>query len=263
MRASVTSQLLRAGYWFTAHMADGSAACICVLFYGSDDYCFKLAQRVLNEPLRQLAEKHDIDFRFALNDVGARTKQFVLRQSSLFFPSAEIFESAVSVLKYPMMRQLLSLRPITAPFVIWFDDDSCLAPDNEPEKWLARISAQLASCAVAGSVRRSRLVGKQTDWIKAQAWYNGKEPQPYVTFVSGSWWVARTDVLSRFDWPPSNLRQRGGDVMFGELCRQHDLSVAHFRDGVWINANDAGLEAAAPRRKSDELPVGADYTTCK
>jgi hypothetical protein len=244
-------------------MADGSAACICVLFYGSDDYCFNLARRVLNEPMRRLAEQYDIDFRFALNDVGARTKQFVLWQSSLFFPSAVIFESPTASLKYPVMRKLLAHRPIAAPFVIWFDDDSCLAPDNDPEKWFLRISAQMASCAVAGSVRRARLVGNQVQWIKAQDWYNGKEPQPYVTFVSGSWWAASTDVLLRFDWPPENLRQRGGDVMFGELCRQHDLAIAHFRDGVWINANDAGLEAAAPRRKSDEQPVGSDYVACK
>ena len=72
-------------------MADGSAACVCVLFYGSDDYCFKLAQRVLNEPMRELAAL-DVDFRFGLNAVGERTRQFVRRQASLFFKNAVVFE---------------------------------------------------------------------------------------------------------------------------------------------------------------------------
>lgn len=239
-------------------MADGSAACVCVLFYGSDDYCFKLAQRVLNEPMRELASL-DVDFRFGLNAVGDRTKQFVRRQAALFFKHARIVESDLNILKYPMMRQLFAARDITAPFVVWFDDDSCFAPQTCAESWLSRITAQMRVCALAGSVRKSRLVGGQADWIRAQSWYAGKEPIPYVQFVSGSWWAASADMLRDFDWPPPDMRQKGAEVMLGELCRQHDLPIAHFRDGVWINANDAGVEAAAPRRQSEGAAVGADY----
>lgn len=239
-------------------MADGSAACVCVLFYGSDDYCFKLAQRVLNEPMRELASL-DVDFRFGLNAVGERTRQFVRRQASLFFKNAVVFESRSNILKYPMMRELFAARDITAPFVVWFDDDSCFAPSTCAENWLARITAQMRVCALAGSVRRSRLVGGQAEWIRAQSWFAGKEPVPYVQFVSGSWWTATSAVLRQFDWPPPDMRQKGADVMLGELCRQHNLPIAHFRDGVWINANDDGVEAAAPRRQTEGVAVGADY----
>lgn len=239
-------------------MADGSAACVCVLFYGSDDYCFKLAQRVLNEPMRELAAR-DVDFRFGLNAVGERTRQFVHRQAALFFKNAYIFDSPQNILKYPMMRQLFAAREIAAPFVVWFDDDSCFAPDTCTSNWLSRLTAQMRVCDLAGSFRRARLVGGQAEWIKAQSWYAGKEPIPYVQFVSGSWWAASTEMLRRFDWPPADMRQKGADVMLGELCRQHDLPISHFRDGVWINANDAGVEAAASRRQIEGAAVGADY----
>lgn len=231
-------------------MADGAAACVCVLFYGSDDYCFNLAQRVLNEPMRQLA-KFDIDFRFGLNAVGEQTKQFVRRQAALFFKNAAILESQQNLLKYPTMRKLLYARDVTAPFVIWFDDDSCLAPDVVADTWFSRLSAQMSACDVAGSVRRSRLPDDQRQWIADQRWYRGKPFLPYISFVSGGWWAARTALIREFDWPPAELRQKGGDVALGELCRQQELAVAHFRDGVWISANDDGIESAAPRRQYD------------
>lgn len=231
-------------------MADGTAACVCVLFYGSDDYCLNLAQRVLNEPMRQLA-RLDVDFRFGLNAVGERTAQFVRRQAALFFKNATILESQSNILKYPTMRNLFLARDIDAPFVIWFDDDSCLAPETDAAVWLARLSAQMQACDVAGSVRRTKITDEQRSWVTRQSWYAGKPILPYVNFVSGGWWVARTSVLQEFNWPPPELRQKGGDVVFGELCRQQNLEAAHFRDGVWISANAEGLEAAAPRRQYD------------
>ena len=59
-------------------MADGAAdACICILFYGAEEKHFRLAQRVLNEPMRCLA-KRNIAFRFGCNAVGDATLKFLL-----------------------------------------------------------------------------------------------------------------------------------------------------------------------------------------
>ncbi len=240
-------------------MAEGSAdACVCVLFYGADEACFKLAQRVLNEPMRQLA-RENVEFRFGCNAVSAATRAFVRDQISAFFPHAVLVDSAVNTHKYPMMRRLFASRPIRAPITIWFDDDSCFAPDTDPTKWLPRVKKQLESHAMLGSIYRTRLTGKQADWIKAQPWYNGKEPQAYVQHPLCSWWAAQSAVLQRFDWPPQSFKHRGVDTMFGELCRQHDLAICHFRDGVWINANDAGLEFAGSKRGLQEAPIGFEY----
>jgi len=112
---------------------------------------------------------------------------------------------------------------------------------------------------MVGSVYKTRLAGNQAGWIRAQPWFAGKEPPAYVSFAQGSWWAIQTAVLQRFDWPLPGFKHRGVDVMLGELCRQHDLPLAHFRDGVWINANDAGVESAASKRGNTEHPIGFEY----
>jgi hypothetical protein len=240
-------------------MAEGTAAvCVCILFYGSDDTCFKLAQRVLNEPMQALA-KQNVEFRFGCNAVGEATRQLIATQLATNFPQAMVIEAELNAHKYPMMRQLFYKRAITAPVTVWFDDDSCIAPDTDVTQWLPRLQKQLESNVMLGSIYRTRLLGNQAEWVRRQAWFNGKEPGPYVQFASGSWWAAQTDFLRRFDWPPAVCTHRGVDVMLGELCRQQELSFCHFRDGVWINANADGLEAAGSKRGKNEDPIGFAY----
>lgn len=235
--------------------------CVCVLTYGDDDQCFKLVQRVFNEPMCQLAD-HSVEFRIGMNAVGQRTHDFVMSLAETALAksfSPLIVKSAENAFKYPVMRKLFYSQPLTAPITIWFDDDSCIVPGTDVGKWLSRIKQQLQSSAMIGSVYKQRLVPNQVRWIEKQWWYNDKPPQPYVNFITGGWWAIQSAVLSRFDWPLKELRHRGGDVMLGELCRQHNLSIGHFRDGLWINANDQGVESKSPRRGYDESPIGANY----
>lgn len=235
--------------------------CVCVLTYGDDDQCFKLAQRVFNEPMCALAD-HPVEFRIGMNAVGAKTHDFLMdvavtRLSKTFQPL--IVKSADNALKYPVMRKMFHAHPLTAPITIWFDDDSCIVPGTDVQNWLARIKQQLSSAAMLGSVYKQRLLDSQIKWIEKQWWYNNKPPQPYVNFITGGWWAIQTPILVRFDWPLKELRHRGGDVMLGELCRQHSLPIGHFRDGLWINANDQGVESKSPRRGHDEAPIGTDF----
>lgn len=240
-------------------MADGAAdLCVCVLFYGQDDQCFKLAQRVLNAPMRELA-KHNVEFRFGFNAVGAETKAYVQEAIEHNFHGAMCIEPEENIFKYPIMRRMLHERPLRAPVTMWFDDDSCLAPNCDVARWLPRVLKLLDTYAMVGSLYRQRLLGGQAEWIKSQWWYNRKPIQPYVKFITGGWWAIRSSALLRFDWPIPDLKHRGGDVMLGALCAQQDLPIAHFRDGVWINANDQGVESKAPRRGHNERPIGLDY----
>lgn len=232
--------------------------CVCVLFYGEDEVALPLAHRVLNAPMRQLA-KHNVEFRFGFNAVGEKTRAFVREAVETDFRRHVWVEPEQNILKYPIMRKLLYDTPNRAPLTMWFDDDSCLAPNCDVETWWPRVQDLLESYAMVGSVYRQRLLGGQPDWIRQQWWYNGKKLPQYIQFVTGGWWTIRTSVLARFDWPMRDLRHRGGDVMFGALCAQHDLPIAHFRDGVWINANDQGVESKAPRRGYNERPIGFDY----
>jgi hypothetical protein len=240
-------------------MADGTAdVCVCILFYGDDEKCYQLAQRVLNSPMRQLA-RHNVEFRFGLNAVGAPTRALVHDAVARDFPGALVVEPEKNIFKYPMMRRLLHDRALRAPITMWFDDDSCLSTDCDVAAWLPRVQKLLEAHAMVGSVYRQRLLGNQAEWIKNQWWYAGKPVQSYVKFVTGGWWAIRSEVLLRFDWPLPELKHRGGDVMLGALCEQHGLTLGHFRDQLWINANDEGVESKSPRRGFDEKPIGFYY----
>jgi hypothetical protein len=242
-------------------MAEGAAdVCVCVLLYGTDDACFQLAQRVLNAPMLQLA-RQNVEFRLGLNAVSDRTRAFVKETVASHLPGALVLDYGENIFKYPMMRRMFHERPLRAPLTMWFDDDSCLAPENNPAAWLPRAQKLMENYTMIGSLYRQRLVGKQAQWIQDQWWYNGKIPGPYVKFCTGGWWTIRTETLLRFDWPPPELKHRGGDVMLGALCEQHGLALTHFRDQVWINANDQGVESKSPRRGYNEKPIGVDYKT--
>lgn len=239
-------------------MADGAAdVCVCVLFYGTDAYCHALAQRVLNEPMRQLA-RQNVEFRFGFNAIGADTRRFVGNQIDRYFQNAAVVDCPENIFKYPIMRRMFCAKPLRARAVMWFDDNSCITDDTDVEQWLGRILRQLDGCALLGSVYTQGLVGRQADWIKAQSWYAGKEPAQYVKYVADAWWAMRTEPLVQFDWPAADIRHHGGDVMLGELCRQQNLSLCHFRDNLLINANASGVEGAR-RRGFDAMPVGFDY----
>lgn len=228
-------------------MADGAAeACICVLFYGAEDKYFKLAKRVLNEPMRCLAGRN-IEFRFGCNAVGPATHAFLQQQISDHFHDALVVNKPENIMKYPIMRHMFHDTPITAPVTIWFDHDSCIAPDADADRWLNRVIGQLGGCDMIGSIYRSKLSDDQIQWLVAQDWFTGKPAGTYVSHALGGWWAIRTSVLYEFNWPDRTLKQKDGDVIIGELCRQQGLSVCHFRDDVKINVNDAGVEAAAAR----------------
>ncbi|NDD53139.1 hypothetical protein EBZ39_04530 [bacterium] len=243
-------------------MADGSAdLCVCILFYGADDYCCQLARRILNRPMHELGESN-VEFRFGFNAVGDATREAAAAFTDVSdYAVPVVVDSETNIYKYPMMRRLFYDKPLTAPLTMWFDDNSYIDPDVDTETWLSRILAHMDYCSVIGSVYTQGLLGNQGEWIKAQPWFNGKPPVPYVKYAAGGWWVARTEVLQMFDWPSPKIRHYGGDVMFGELLRQHDLQLCHFRDNVMIQANASGVESVAQRRGFDAPPVGFDYET--
>ena len=227
-------------------MADGAAVCVCILFYGAGEKYLKLAQRVLNGPMRDLATQN-VEFRFGCNAVGESTDAFLRDQIDKHFHRAIVFEQPVNLFKYPMMRRMVHSLPVTAPTTMWFDHDSYLDRDIDSPLWLTRILRQLNGCDMIGSVHKGLLSEKQVDWITKQSWKTSDAPPRLATYASGSWWAANTSVLQKYDWPPADLGQKGGDMLFGELFKQQHLSLCHFRDGVRINVNDAGVEGACPR----------------
>jgi hypothetical protein len=227
-------------------MAEGPAVSICVLFYGDTPQHYQLARRVLNAPMQALGTCPDVEFRFGCNACGAQTTAFVEEQARKFFPASQTIASAENTYKYPMMRQMFAAAPLPET-VIWFDHDSYLTPSIDPVVWLARVRRQAAACAVLGSVYRGLLSPEQRDWVAAQPWCATPPAYGCTPYAAGSWWAASGAVLDEHNWPPPDLQQKGGDILFGELLRQRGLSLCHFRDGVCVNTNSAGVEGAKPR----------------
>lgn len=228
-------------------MADGAAdVCICVLFYGAEEQHFKLAQRVLNDHMRCLA-KRNIEFRFGCNAVGRETHMFLLQQIAEHFHNTVLFSSAQNIMKYPMMRRMLYNPPITAPVTMWFDHDSYLNPDDDVNEWLDRVLKNVDGCNLLGSVQKGAISAAQLDQMARQPWFNPACDKTYLSYVVGGWWTIKTDLLRRFDWPSPDLQQKNGEIVLSAMFKHQNLSLCHFREGVKVNVNDAGVEAAAPR----------------
>ena len=109
-----------------------------------------------------------------------------------------------------------------------------------------------------GKIYFQRLQGKQWDWIIDQDWYNPSVGKPPIkrrknsfVFATGGWWVIRTELLKKWDWPTPELKHCGGDSMLGELIRHQKYTLSGFETGVKINADDRGRHSKArPRGES-------------
>jgi len=229
---------------------------ICVLLYG--DYP-DLALRCL-KPLLPFIGK--VDLRIGMNAVGERTKSMVGELLDLYADKIHVHESSENILKYPMMRRLLydPTWPKLQDYVMWFDDDSCIT-SKIPMNWFWCLDADIERADMLGSLYSICLTGNQHLWIRDQPWFNHKpvEKNQKVTFATGGWWVIRSSILKKFNWPVPELRHRGGDVMLGELCRQHHLRLENRHYEVAINADDKLRDSKSPRRGFDSKPIGSDY----
>lgn len=229
-------------------MADGAAdICVCVLFYGAEDKHFNLAQRVLNGPMRELAQRN-IEFRFGCNAVGAKTTSFLLQQISECFHRTVLFHSHENIMKYPMMRRMFYEPQIRAPITMWFDHDSYLEPeDGGVDNWLDRVVQQVNGCNLLGSVERAGLDADQLQWAAQQPWFDPTYNKTYLSYVIGGWWAIKTDLIYKFDFPPINFQQKHGDRILGAAFKHQRIPFCHFRYGVKVNVNESGVESAAPR----------------
>lgn len=230
---------------------------VTVLLYGDH---FDLAQRCLT-PLR-FCQSLGIPLRIGLNAVCAQTHEWVTSQ----FPAAKLFVSDHNLYKYPAMRAMFHTDPILTPYVMWFDDDSCLAPEISHSaasvcEWFIGKVSQISQADFVGQLMRMRPQGRQLEWIEQQPWFTGRVfPDEYMPFLAGGWWVAKLSVLRQFDYPWPALQHNGGDFMLGALIYQQSLSFRNIRTGVWINANKYGKEHRARRRGlQDGLPIGYKF----
>lgn len=242
----------------------------CVLLYG--DYP-QLAARCLGPRLLALVESGDIELRVGTNAIGKNTDR-LLRDVFGRGLIRKIYKNEINRNKYPVMRDMFHDpdAPITTPYIMWFDDDSCLVDNGtSPQRWLSLVLDQFNGgfCEQLGSLYTMPLVGNQHLWMQAQPWYTGRiqlAKEQSCRFCTGGWWVTPTEIIQKFNWPIPELNHNGGDLLFSQILQQQGMTLKGLTDsirkGVWINANDKGKESAASRRGTDHrrTPIGWDYT---
>jgi hypothetical protein len=214
---------------------------VCALFYGDHP---QLARRCA-ATLRLLWLTGKVDVRIGLNEVSPASRAII----DALLPDADRIEADPQIYKFPMMRRLVHEYRGDATHLMWFDDDSCLRAGLPAAGWLQSVGTRAAQTdGTLGSIYQQGLTERQRAWIRAQAWYTGRNVPEYVTFNTGGWLVAPLALLRRFDWPGPELHHNGGDMVLGALLHQQGLPVEQFRVGLAINADDQLRESAAPRR---------------
>jgi hypothetical protein len=150
-------------------------------------------------------------------------------------------------------------RPVMTPYLMWFDDDSYIDwPDSD---WWSRPYQAMQEADMIGSIYTIPAQGDQPKAVAAQPWYRnkplerGRDGKSRFRFATGGWWVVRTRIVQKWDWPWPELKHRGGDHTFGELIRQQSYTLKDFKEGVRINADKQGRESKAPKRGHDERPL--------
>lgn len=236
-----------------------------------------LARRLLNS-FRHPAFLRSVNFRIGLNNVGWPTSSSVRQwitdigamstAEGFDRPSIYTTYGAAPYYKYPLMRRMIhtnDVPKIDTPYVMWFDDDSCLSPAGTADwivaDWIVRLVNAMSRYDMVGGKYSIRLRGNQHRFIEDQPWYNGKKVlrNQRVNFITGGWWVIRTELLYKYDWPPENFEHNGGDVMLGELLRQHGYSMGQWTEGVSINADHSGGISTAKRRGITQIPIGVRH----
>lgn len=243
---------------------------VCLLCYGDHP---KLARQALGSIVRVVSALSPAsgpalkDIRIGGNALAAATVS-ALREAAVESPKPIYLveeETGRNVWKYPLMRRLFwdEALPPLPEWVMWFDDDSHITA-TDGAAWWRRLSCELNSGDLVGVRHRQNLRGRQHLGIAAQPWCR-TPPQrgQRVFFVTGGWWVARTEVLRRWDYPFLDIVHNGGDVMLGALCAQQGRRVLDFREGVAVNAGLTSALNAAPRRGGTSPLVWIDYQSGK
>jgi hypothetical protein len=144
---------------------------------------------------------------------------------------------------------------VTAEYVLWFDDDSCV----EAGWWEALLPLLDRHVDYLGQPWWVYYFPGQADMIRAQPWYRGvpfatRQGRPGVTFVTGGFVGVRAACLYEANFPDTDgrwqgqaLQQYGGDTLLGEIAHQLGWSRATHDRHVRVNVDLQGRHPA-PRR---------------
>lgn len=216
----------------------GGKLTICVLCHG--EY-FGLHQRCL-ESIRKTVPREFMDLRVAMVQVGSKTKRYVRR-----LEPDHMYLIEKPQLKYPVMRKMLwdPKKPVTTPYVAWFDDTAAVANGNWMWHLGSTIEKQTLPIGMYGlklyTVLESTSSYDPAHWFKAAPWYRGKLLRNHagaeaangrvVHYCAGWFWCSPMEVIRTCDIPCPRLGQKGGEITVGEQLHQHGYLLKQFNGG--------------------------------
>jgi len=268
----------------TTKVADGRRIAVCVCLYGDDGenpmpkVCARAGDDFEKVPtmtytmlhkrcVSSIIEKTDlsmINLYVGCNSVSEETIRWlnmsVVPELAKSGGTLTVIDEVVNINKYPMMSKLFAeLRD--EKWIVWFDDDSYVSDD----KWLHRVCGaanEYQDAKVFGHMYSIRSVRGQWEWVSKAPWFTGKDPvktkrvagrrYPIYKFPTGGFHVISKDVIELLGWPDERINHNGGDVMFGEACRQNDIEMKD----LFTEGNIGIVISGAKRRGFSEAPAG-------
>lgn len=202
---------------------------VCAVFYGDHE---PLARKLL-ESLE--GNRHVRDIRLGLNATSEASREYIHSWAARNLHRQPIYiyqpRKNANVGKYPLMRQMFRHGNV-ADRIMWFDDDSYIDPSAGPE-WWDRADSVSQKATQVGAIHTIFQRSRQHEAVVQQPWY-AKKPinsKHRFKFITGGWWIAKSDFLLKWDYPWEDLYHNGGDSMLGELMRQRGEALVSFPAG--------------------------------
>jgi len=243
-------------------------ATVCVLTYGDHSV---LARRCL-ESIRRQTERSLYRLVVGGNAVSKETESY-LRGLRAAGHIDRLILSRRNLNKCPMMRRMF--RGLETKFIFWFDDDSSVSRRGVLEAMLAKSKSaskqtvmwgQMAYCEGAHDFIN---ITDMTRFVRESRWYRGLTPPSWAIggkgefdfqgrgtgdgrwfFITGGFWLIRTEAVRALDWPDRRLLKLGDDVLLGEAIRQQGWKMC--------NTGSSGVRISRERRRGDAGLLGVD-----
>ena len=263
-------------------------AAVCVCLYGNDgdageypvpQVCNKAGDKFEHIPTMTYTMLHKrcissildntdlskINLYIGCNNVSEETLRWlslaVGPELSKYGGTLIVHDETSNIRKYPIMKKMFAALG-DEEWVLWFDDDSYVTND----KWLHRVMGAVNAnpdVKTFGQIYKIRSIRGQWEWVQKASWYTGVQPEctkrrngrqyPIYKFLTGGFQVIAREVLTKLQWPDERIGHNGGDVMFGEACRQNMFKMKD----LFTEGNIGIVISGAQRRGLSEPPAGS------
>jgi hypothetical protein len=185
--------------------------------------------RCVDSILDNAADRSSFELHVGCNACGAETIA-ALRKRYDAGAIDTLVESRENINKDPMMRLLVERT--TAPYVLWFDDDSHVRKDWDRHVVEFVNGPEFFDCA--GHVHYCHRTDEYRGFLRRRPWWRGEESylevghRERVWFATGGLFLARTAFLRRHNFPDRAMGKKQDDLLLGDMVSQVGGRLVNF-----------------------------------